>query len=110
MKPAIVWRFNHREAFERALELRFGGVPGAEQIIETFRQQLVDSVERSAVRRPIDPAAEFTVKYGTQRMGYQKDRGSPPAPGAKEDWLEVRFRIIDEQTAEITSVTSKTLP
>src|SRR5690349_6756790 len=106
MKPAIVWRMHQQRAFERALQLQFSRVPKSGQMVERFRQQLVAAVERSVARGPVDPGARFTVKFTSLRARKSSD---PPGPQPCEEWLEIHYRIIDDQTAEITSVSSPTL-
>ena len=112
MKPAVVWQLHQQRAFDRAMQLQFARVPNNQAIIETFRQQLVEGITRAASREGFAPAAEHTVKYGVQIHPPQLiDAPPPPATEAiEEEWLEVRYRFVDDKTAEIVSVTSQTLP
>jgi hypothetical protein len=110
MKPAIVWQLHHRRAFDRAMELRFAGAPNSQEIVERLSQQLIESIARSAARKPFDPAVECAVKYGVQNHSPERMGAPPPsAAGAMEEWLEVRYRFVDDKTAEIVSVISQTL-
>lgn len=111
MKPAIVWQLRHQQAFDRAMERQLSRVPNKQEIVERFRQHFVDSVERLASRKPFDPTAEHTVKYKTQRKGYQEAGDPPPPAQPVEEWLEVRYRFVDAgKTAEIVSVISAKFP
>lgn len=109
MKPAIVWQLRDQAAFERALDLQFSRVPKKDEMIDGFRRRFVEGVERMASRTTFDPTAEHMVKYTSQQMGYSPrkpgEQGSPPGP--VEEWLEVRYRFVDDgKTAEVVSVRS----
>ncbi len=92
------------------MKLQFARVPNKLEIIEKFREQLVEGIARAASREPFDPAADHCVKYGIQRHSYQTKGAPPPDPEPEEEWLEVHYRFIDNKTAEIVSVTSQILP
>jgi len=113
MKPVVIWQLQQQEAFDRAIALRFGQTPRPiPDFIESFRQRLIDGIAACAQKQSPKPLAEYTVQYGLQKHPYQK-RGEvapkqPPAP--QEEWLELRYRFIDEETVEIIAVTPKNLP
>jgi hypothetical protein len=94
------------------MELGFAGGPNGQEIVEKLSQQLVEGIARSAARKPFDPAVECAVKYGFHSHTPQKVGAPPPPPdaGTMEEWLEIRYRFVDDKTAEIVSVTSQTLP
>jgi len=111
MKPIIIWSLRAQAAFDRAMDLKFSLVPNRHEIIDRFRESFAEGLARMAARKPIDCAAEHTVKYQSQRKPYQK-RGDPPPPEQPiEDWLEVRYRFVDDgQAVEVISVTSPKYP
>jgi hypothetical protein len=111
MKPVIIWSLRAQAAFDRAMELQFALVPNKDEIIVRFRQRFAEGVAQMAARKPIKPLTEHVVKYTIQRKPYQKRGHRAPPEEAVEDWLEVRYRFVDDgQTAEVISVTSPKFP
>ncbi len=93
------------------MEMQFARVPNKQKIIDQFRQHLIEGVERMAAREPFDATTEQVVKYTMQKKGYQKTGDPPPPEEAVEEWLEVRYRFVEDgKTAEIVSVTSAKFP
>jgi hypothetical protein len=93
MKPAIVWRLRDQAAFDRAVALRFAGIPSRFGHIEHMHRSIETAIERAASQtQPADTA--LSLKFFIER-GDTKE----------QDWLHVRFRVFDAgATAEILSV------
>ncbi len=89
------------------MELQFARVPKKQQVIDGFRQRFTEGIERMVLRESFDPTAEYSVKYTIQRKGYQNAGDPRPPEEPVEEWLEVRYRFVDDgSTVEVVSVTS----